>query len=292
VVLLLIAALLSKESAALMPLLMAVLTLFVGARIRRTDVAVWIVCLAVVGIWLRLRTGFTADGDARYDLVLGVNLVRNGLSFIAWLLNVPREALRLLATGEVYAGLLWAGVTSVPMAVAWVMAVRAGLARITPREVLLACTFAVIGYLPYFPLAWNSYAYYAAISAMLPVILMARCITGHRHAVIVVALIGVSSSLAVAGTRWLDHPGLIGRARWADASLQDLEAAAVNSPLHVRVDDPQRFYAMGTAGLAWRLNLDSASIHLVDQCPENSRRCLVISSDGGLSWRGDGPAPP
>jgi hypothetical protein len=291
-VLLLIAALLSRESAALIPLLMAVLTLFVGARVGRVETAVWTGCLALVGIWFLLRTGFTADSDARYDFVLGANLARNGLSFIAWLLNVPREALRLLTTGGIYPGLLWIGMTSVPMALAWVMAVRAGLDRITPRQGLLTFAFAVIAYLPYFPLAWNSYAYYAAIAAMLPVIVMARCIAGRRLAVMVLALIGISSWLAVAGTRWLDHPGLIGRARWAEASLQSLEAAPNDPPLYVRVDDPQRFYAIGTAGLAWRLNLDRASIRVVDQCPEDSHPCLVISSDGGLSWRGNGSAPP
>jgi hypothetical protein len=264
---------------------MAVLTQFIGKRAGgRAETAVWIVCLGLVALWLILRARFTVDAAPQYDLVLGANLIRNGLSLVAWLLNVPREALRLLVTGETELGLLWAAATALPMAAAWAIAVRHGFSRLTPRQWLFTLVFIFLAYTPYFPLAWNSYAYYAAIAAMLPAIVLARGLVGRRRSIVSAVLIGLSSWLAVAGTRWLDHPGLIGRARWAEATFQSLAGESVGPSLWVRADDPQRFYAMGEAGLSWRLGLQPGSVHLVDACPENSEQCLVIDREGRWSW--------
>lgn len=282
---LLSAALLCKESAALIPLLMVALNLFVGTRSGgRAETAVWVACLGLVALWVVLRARFTADTDPQYDLLLSTNLIRNGLSFVAWLLNVPREALRLLATGETGLGLLWAAATALPMVAAWTIALRQRLSRLTPRQWIFVLVFSLLAYAPYFPLAWNSYAYYAAIAAMLPTVALARCLAGRRGAVVAAILIGSSSWLAVAGTRWLDHPGLIGRARWAEATFQSLAVESLGPSLWVRAEDPQRFYAMGAAGLAWRLGVKPESVHVVDTCPEHSAHCLVIDREGRWSW--------
>lgn len=282
---LLAAALLCKESAALIPLLMVALTLFVGTRSSgRAETAVWVACLGLVALWLVLRARFTADTDPQYDLVLGTNVIRNGLSLVAWLLNVPREALRLAVTGETGLGLLWAATTALPMAAAWAIAFRQGLSRLKPRQWILTLVFSLLAYTPYFPLAWNSYAYYAAIAAMLPAIALARGMAGRRSAVVAAVFIGLSSWLAVAGTRWLDHPGLIGRARWAEATFQSLAGESIGPSLWVRADDPQRFYAMGATGLAWRFSLQPESVRVVDACPEHSEHCLVIDREGRWSW--------
>lgn len=92
----------------------------------------------------------------------------------------------------------------------------------------------------------------------------------------------MSSWIAVSGSRWLDNPGLIDRARWAEATLQSLEAKRVGSPLWVRTDDPHRFYAIGTAGLAWRLDLDPGSVRQTDVCPIDAGFCLDIDVDGNV----------
>jgi hypothetical protein len=283
---LLSAALLCKESAALIPLLMVALTLFVGTRSSgRAEKVVWFACLGLVTLWLVLRARFTADTDPQYELVLDVNLIRNGLSLVAWLLNVPREALRLLVTDRTGYGLFWAAATALPMAAAWAIACRQGLSRLTPRQWILTLLFSLVAYAPYFPLVWNSYAYYAAIAAMLPTIALARGLAGRRSAIVAAVFIGLSSWLGVAGTRWLDHPGLIGRARWAEATFQSLAGESVGPSLWVRTEDPQRFYALGAAGLAWRLGLKPASVHVVDTCPEHSSHCLVIDREGHWSWK-------
>jgi hypothetical protein len=99
-----------------------------------------------------------------------------------------------------------------------------------------------------------------------------------------VTLAGLSSLIAVQGTRWLDHPGLIGRAHWAEATLAALEREQIESPLFVRPADAQRFYALGAAGLAWRLGLDPRQVVVVETCPSGVARCLGIDEDGRLAW--------
>lgn len=280
---LLVAALLSKESAALIPVLMVILGLFVGkgAR-RRLDWFLWCVCVALVVAWLFVRAGFIADTDSNYDLVVGSNIFRNGFSLVAWLLNVPREALRLIVTGQAGLGIPWAAASASLMIAAWVIAARHRLSQFTPRQMVFALVFCVVAYAPYLPLAWNSYAYYAAIAAILPAIVLAHGLSGSRFAVVAAVLVGLSSWLAVAGSRWLDNPGLIGRAHWAEATLQSLVDKHVGSPLWVRSADPHRFYAIGPAGLAWRLGIDPGSVRQTDACPSDSSFCLGIDADGNV----------
>lgn len=279
----LLAALLSKESAALIPVLMVILGLFVGkGRHGKLDWFVWCLCVGLVVTWLFVRAGFIAGTDSNYDLVFGRNLFRNGFSLVVWLLNVPREAIRLVMTGHEGLGLLWAAATATLMIAAWVIAARQRLFQLTPRQLTLTFVFCVVAYAPYLPLAWNSYAYYAAIAAILPAIVLARGLAGGRFTVVAAALIGLSSWMAVAGTRSLDNPGLIGRAHWAEATLQSLEARHVGSPLWVRTEDPQRFYAIGTAGLAWRLGLDPGSVRQVDACPIDADYCLDLDANGNV----------
>ena len=120
---------------------------------------------------------------------------------------------------------------------------------------------------------------------------MAHACADNPRVLIVLALISLSSWVAVAGTRHLDHPGLIGRARWAESMLRDLQHRHVEEPLWVAVQDSQRFYAVGEAGLAWRLNLPISGIHVASQCPADARQCLRIDDDGSWQLHTD-PGPP
>ena len=152
-------------------------------------------------------------------------------------------------------------------------------------RVLALPVFAVLAYAPYFLFAWNSYEYYAAVAVILPIIALARGIVDTPRAPVVAALIAVSSWIAVEGTRRLDHPGLIGRARWAEATLQALERQPPPAlPLHVSVADEQRFYAIGAWGLAWRLDVPLQTIGVARECPATSP-CLVIDDQGAVRWR-------
>src|SRR5690606_27201296 len=70
-------ALLSKESAVLTPLLMALLALFAGRPPVRGQALAWAGCLAVAAAWLVLRAQVTAGPAPEYAYAFGANLVRN-----------------------------------------------------------------------------------------------------------------------------------------------------------------------------------------------------------------------
>ena len=279
-------ALLCKESAALTPGLMLVVAAFVGLRRPfKGEIATWLTTVVVVLAWLVLRARFTANTDAAYELSLGGHVVRNTASFAAWLLNVPREAMRMAVAGDRLPGLAWIAATALPMLAAWALAFWHSRAALAPRQWLALPVFAVLAYAPYFLFAWNSYEYYAAVAFILPIIALARGIVDTPRAPVVAALIAVSSWIAVEGTRRLDHPGLIGRARWAEATLQALERQSPPAlPLHVSVADEQRFYAIGAWGLAWRLGIPLQSIGIARKCPATGP-CLVIDDQGVVRWR-------
>lgn len=281
-----ILALLTKESAVLTPLLMIVVGLFTGrSQWRRGNVLVFLACVAIIVAWLFLDARFTAGTDKVYTLTLGINTLRNGAAFVAWMLNVPREALRMALIGDAATALAWMIITALTMAAAWLVALWQGHRLLSPYQWLTAAAFAVLAYGPYFLFSWNSYAYYAAISAILPVITLAGLCTHAGKSWLVVLLVAVSSWVAVAGTRHVDRPGLIARANWGENLLQQLEKQPVGTPLRVVTSDDRRFYAVGKAGLAWRLGIAPHAIHLVRQCPAHARHCLVIEPDGGWHWR-------
>lgn len=280
--LLLALALLAKESAVLTPVLMALLAAFAGRRPQRAQVLAWVACVPVALVWLALRAQVTQGPAPEYAYAFGGNLLRNAASLGAWMLNVPRESLRMLATGELATGLAWALAVALPMLTALALAVRGAASRLSPRQWWLLPAFIGIAYAPYLPLQWNSYAYYAAVAAILPAIALARLLAGRRIAPVAALLLVVSSIIAVEGTRRLDHPGLIGRAHWAESTLRELERSAPRAPLSVEVEDEQRFYAVGAHGLAWRLGLSPADVRIVPACPADAA-CLRVRADG--SWQ-------
>lgn len=281
------AALLSKESAVLTPLLLVVLAAFAGREPRAAQRKAFAACILVVLAWLALRTQVVAPPAPQYAYGFGANLPRNAASMAAWLFNVPREALRMLATGEVALGLAWAAAVAAPVVVAVLLGCREALGRLSRRQWLLLPVFVVLAYAPYLPLAWNSYAYYAAVAAVLPAIVLARLLAGRRRAVTACVLLSLSSWLAVEGTRLADHPGLIGRARWAESVLATLESRPPAAPVHLQVDDAQRFYAIGAHGVAWRTGLPMGDIHPVADCGAVPGTCLRFAADGSVRLGGD-----
>lgn len=278
-------ALLSKESAVLLPGLMLVLWLFAGrARPRRGEVLGWLACALVALAWLWLDRRIALNQDPAYQLRLGGNVLRNAVALGAWLLNIPREALRLALEGQAGRAALWAAGIVLPLLLALGLAAWRGRWRPTPRQGLLAAGFVGLAYAPYFLLAWNSYAYYAATAVVLPVLLLARAVAGTRRAPLVLVLLGLSSLLAVEGSRRLEHPALVGRARWAQQVLDGLEPGQARAPLEVLVEDEQRFYAIGVPGLAWRLGLAPEQVRPVPACTHQAGSCLRLGADGSASW--------
>ncbi|MDQ6701876.1 MAG: hypothetical protein M3Z96_01610, partial [Pseudomonadota bacterium] len=207
---------------------------------------------------------------------------RNAASLAAWLLNVPREALRMIVTGSWQTGVLWALSAAVPAAAFLYLAGGSGINRARWRQAAPAALFVIVGYGPYFFLARQSYEYYAQVSMVLPAVLLARGLMLSDRANVAAVFLAISSIVAVEGSRWIEYPGLIDRARWAETQLSAIAAMNVSPPLYVRVNNVHRFYAVGVSGLAWRLGLSESDIAIVDKCPVSGR--LLEDRRADLGW--------
>lgn len=278
-------ALMSKESGVLIPLLMVCVSACTwrDSKLGKPELTAWFACSALVVVWLILRVRFTVPPDPEYAMVFGSNFLRNTAALVAWLLNIPREALRMIALGPRLNGVLWACGAALPMMVVIYLAGVPLVKHVSFRQALAIVGFIVIGYAPYFFLAWQSYEYYAEVAMIMPTIFLARGLMLSNRFYVAVALLSLSSFIAVHGSREVDYPGLISRARWAEQVLSELVTQQISTPLVVQVSNPHMFSAIGIAGLAWRLGLNESDISLVSQCGTDTRRLLALQ-DNGVRW--------
>jgi hypothetical protein len=277
-------ALFSKESAVVIPLLMLCMSAIAGARSRpgRAEIAAWVACVVLIVAWLVVRGRFVFAPPPQYALAIEGNVARNIAALAAWSLNVPREALRMVMLGARADGLLWAFAAALPMAVLLCMAGWTLLKRMSPLQGAALAAFALAGYAPYFFLSWQSYEYYAQVAAILPAVVLARAAMLSSRTTGALALLVLSSFIAVEGSRWTAYPGLIGRAKAGEQQLAKLVAREILEPaiseasaaLHISVSNPHQFYAIGRAGLAWRLARDQSDIAIVDGCRAPSQQLL------------------
>jgi hypothetical protein len=286
-------ALLSKESAVLLPGLLVVVWLLAGGRRPgRAQGVAWLASVLLVLAWLWLHPRFALNQDAAYQLQFGSNVLRNAASLLLWGLNLPREAVRMAVDGQSLKAGLWSLAVVLPALAAVALALWRRAWRPGGAIACLVAAYVLLAYAPYFFLAWNSYAYYAATAAIVPVLVLARCVAATPRALAVLLLLGLSSLLAVEGSRRLPSPGLVGRAHWAGQLLDGLAAAAPAAPLQVIVDDPQRFYAIGTPGLAWRLGLAPDQVQVVEHCQPRAGSCWRIDGEGRLRQGAVQPSAP
>jgi hypothetical protein len=277
--------LLSKESAILLPFLLALVSIFSGDRhLTRAQLASWLACLLVCALWLLLFREFTGTRHQGYALNLGSNLIRNTLALTAWLLNIPREALRLLVTGQIGAGSIWALAAAVPMLGFLALCLRPLIKRLRPHQWLAMLAFIPCGYAPYFLLASQSYEYYAAVALILPTILLALGMLQSPRPLLAACLVCLSSFANVQCSRLLDYPSLLGRTLWAEQQLRWLESQEIPTPLVITINNPHQFYAIGVAGLAWRLGLSESDILELDYCPTGNLKRLVQDGEGNFTW--------
>jgi hypothetical protein len=282
-----VVALLSKESGALLPLLMAACSLMAWPRVKPGihEALAWLACWVAIALWLVLRARFTLDTDSSYDLAFGTNLIRNTGALFAWLLNVPRESIRLVVEGSTFTGLLWAGAALAPMIGAAYLVMQAIAGKTCGRQGLAFLLFVGVAYGPYFFLVWNNYAYYAATAGIATALLIGRGLEESPHALLISALLVLSSAVSVEGSRRADYPSLIGRARWAEQELTALGGYDIDTPLAVKVNNAHQFYAIGPAGLAWRLGVPESQVVFPEKCLPRIRRWLVQQEDGRFRWQ-------
>src|SRR5262249_17474742 len=152
-------ALFSKESAVLLPLLMLSVSAFAwrAARPGRPEALAWVACAALIGPWLALRPHFVLPAPPQYQLAFDDNVLRNAAALGAWLLNVPREALRMTVQGAFAEGTTWALGAALPMAAFVYLVAPKVVRRMGLREALASIAFVVVAYGPYFLLSWQTY---------------------------------------------------------------------------------------------------------------------------------------
>lgn len=279
-------ALFSKEAAILIPALVVALAIILRDKqsYSRTDKLVWILCALICLVWLYFYKQFTPQRDSAYGITLGENLVVNSLSFMAWIFNIPREALRLIVTDQPLKGVIWALVCFIPMAILYAMSYMQLARELNWRQWLALAAFVVLAYGPYFVLAEQAYEYYAAVAIIIPLLLVARALTTTNRLMIGLLLMGIASAAAVQGTRSAEYPAVISRAFWAENQLQWLGQQRIELPLVVGVANPHQFAAIGVLGLSWRLNIPREQILLAHECPENSKRRLQQNAEGNFEW--------
>lgn len=284
-------ALFSKELAILIPALVVVLAVFLRGKqtYKTTDFIVWLICVGICLVWLYFYKEFTPNRHSAYGLTLGKNLVINSLSYSAWIFNVPREALRMIAMERYLLGVVWAAACFIPMAIVYWISIRALKPALTTVQWLAGLAFLVIAYGPYFLLADQSYEYYAAVAIIFPLLLVARALVVSNQLKIGLLLVGFSSLIAVQGSRSADYPAVIDRAFWAERQVEILRYDSIPLPLLVSVANEHQFAALGVRGLEWRLGLPIDSVKLTHECGRKDetlvQRMLMQNEAGDFVWK-------
>lgn len=274
--------LLVKESAILLPALWVLAKVSNGTpwKYRREQLAILAVFAIGTALWWTVRSSFVLPTPPEYGLQFSFNIVRNFVAQIAWLLNIPRESIRLLAIGQIGLGILWILLTLIPVLAA-IFYIKKPLAHsLNRRQIVSAFLFAGASYAPYYFLSWNSYEYYVAVSVGLLLLLLSKGIMASSQPLVPVLLVLASSFFGVMGNRLAGYPSFIARASWAESTLVALEKLDFKLPLLVSVADQHRFSAIGAEGLAWRLNIPREQIIFTNECLNEASQILIEDGEG------------
>lgn len=277
-------ALFCKELAILLPGLMLCLSLFSNRRFTSAQTLTWMACIVTCIIWFFFFKQFTHNRHSSYEIKFGINIFQNSVGLAVWMLNIPREAIRMLLSGQILAAIIWI-IPILMLMFAFLYFAVEGMKKFLSKFQLLAMMgFMFFGYGPYFVLSNQSYEYYAAVAIILPIIVMAKGIIMANRTHLGLLVFALASFVSIQGSRMLDYPSLIGRAYWAEAQFKWLKSQHISAPLIVRVNNEHQFYAMGVKGLAWQLNIPEYNIVLSDKCVHGSSKVLAQRDNGAFAW--------
>jgi hypothetical protein len=264
-----------KELAILLPGLMLCISLFTNRRLTSAQTLTWLACIVTCIIWFYFFKEFTHNRHSSYEIKFGVNIIQNFVGLAAWMLNIPREAIRMVISGQILTAIIWIIPILTLMFLFLYFAVE-GIKKFLSRSQLLAIIgFMLFGYGPYFMLSNQSYEYYAAVAIILPVMVMARGIVMANRTYVGLLVFAIASFVSIQGSRMLDYPSLIGRAYWAEAQFNWLKSQRVSPPLVINIDNKHKFYAMGLKGLVWQLSVSADQILEGDKCVGNANQILI-----------------
>lgn len=289
-------ALLSRDSAIVLPALGLLLTLWLKPHCRSSRL-LWVTaaaCIVVALVWLLLRDYFTLPAHPAYAMRFGSNLARNAAALGLFLLNVPFEALRFyFFVSPSWWYLLWGAVCLALQAAAIFLVLRGASEKLGRNGMLLLVVFFLAGCAPYFLLSVNCYPYYISLGLFAYVLAAGLARLTRRQLCAVVLLPLLSSALATLGNFHLDSPSHIGRALWAERqlgalqSLRETQPELFAAPLAVLVEDEHRFLGFRTEGIEYRLGIPVSDIVVFyPGDPVDGRRpVLVVPPEGDVFFQ-------
>ena len=292
-----VAALLTKEFGAVLPLLQLLLLAWIWPRHKPT-LRVWILGMASLGVtgtwWLVRRRLGLPPPPPEYAIHLGLNVPRNAISLGLFLLNVPRESLRFMLLQHSLGAGLWAITCLALQAAGCTLLWYGNAVRLSRRDYGLAAAFTITGCAPCLLLAWNCYAYYLSVALIPYAILLGLAASQARRARLAILLIVASAAISTAGNHLLPYPAAVARAHWARrqleivASLRDGNPKVFRGTVYVHVEDDHKFQGFGVCGLAYALDKRPEDFVILDPAKPvmKDRRVLVVPADGDtrLAW--------
>jgi hypothetical protein len=288
-VVLFVLALLSRESAVVLPILGLLLMMWIRPQPRpsRLTLAFGSAALVTAIGWLLLHGTWAAAPAPAYAFHFGSNILRNLASLAYFALNGPREALRFMMLQPSAMVGFWGAACVVTQLAAFLTLARLASPSLGRRRLGILFVFMALACAPYVLVAGNSYEYYVSCALIAYALLASIGSRWSRPMSVAIVLAFMSSALFVAGSYRLGYPALIARAQWGERQLRLLESWQAQQPgllagrVFVRIDDAQKFQAFGAAGLAYRLGLDPANIvglHPDDPAPAGSVVIVVPAS--------------
>lgn len=286
-----ILALLSKEIAATLPVIIIIMSLIHRPQLRFDYVhwATLIIMSGLVFVYLEIRNHLTGELLPTYRLELGLNVLRNSGSLLAYFLNVPREALRFVVEQRSFMAMIW-GVSCLSLQgyAIWILYMGAK-PRLDWKRISFLFVFFVISCGPYFLFAWNSYAYYISVGLVGFAVFCALA-TGDRNRTTKAAILALTSSgLSTVGNHYLEYPSLLGRANWSERQLAILESqrnrllVSENQVIYVVVHNDHLFSGIGRAGLAYRLDIPISEIIIKTSCSGiQGKQILRVRNKGDM----------
>jgi len=158
-------ALFSKEGAIVLPAIGLLLAAWMWPK--RKPVRRFFIFSAIWGAaaltWLSFYQNFRIIPDQGYAFDLGLNTVRNALSFFLFFFNVPRETLRFILVEKSMTAAVWGSLCFLFQAAAIFFILKGIGKRLKARQFVILILFFGVGCAPYLLLTWNCYAYYMSI---------------------------------------------------------------------------------------------------------------------------------
>jgi hypothetical protein len=294
-------ALMSKETAMVVPLLQATLVawLWPVRRPSQRTLAIVLLFFGITGLWWLIHQRLTLPPPPPYQLKLGSNVLRNAASLVLFSLNVPREALRfVLARRSIGAGVWGAACLALQVAGCGLW-LRAGKNHIRRADLLALAAFAAVGLGPYLFLTWNCYEYYTSLALVAYAVLMGVAVRNTKVIWPALLLLVAASAISTLGNFWLDYPAVVARAKWGQRQIDFLRARqaadgpAFPVPLRVIVEDDRRFQTFGVDGLAYTLGLRRKDVvTLSSRRGAEPGQVLVVPPEGDVYFTTLRPSRP